>query len=134
MRNILYFVLILSLAACNSKKSETAQEFATTPNGIADLQNSSVPAPTNNASGNLLTNPEHGQPGHDCSLAVGAPLKKPTTSVSDNNEALNSEAAQLEKPAVSNKPASEDPKVQKMNPAHGQPNHRCDIAVGAPLS
>lgn len=22
---------------------------------------------------------------------------------------------------------------QRMNPEHGQPNHRCDIAVGAPL-
>jgi hypothetical protein len=30
------------------------------------------------------------------------------------------------------------PPVQKvapgMNPAHGQPNHRCDIAVGEPLN
>lgn len=24
--------------------------------------------------------------------------------------------------------------AQNLNPAHGQPNHRCDIAVGAPLS
>jgi hypothetical protein len=23
---------------------------------------------------------------------------------------------------------------EALNPAHGQPNHRCDIAVGAPLS
>lgn len=138
MKKLLYFVIILSLTACTTKKSETAQGVATTPNGIADLQNNSVPASTNNTSGNLLVNPEHGQPGHDCSIAVGAPFKKSTTnSVSDNsptNEALKSEAAQLAKPEVSTEGVAEGIKTQKMNPAHGQPNHRCDIAVGAPLS
>jgi hypothetical protein len=29
---------------------------------------------------------------------------------------------------------STDPKNQKLNPAHGEPNHRCDLAVGAPLN
>lgn len=30
--------------------------------------------------------------------------------------------------------AAPQPVAAGMNPAHGQPNHRCDIAVGAPLN
>lgn len=51
-------------------------------------------------------NPPHGQPGHRCDIAVGAPL--------GSGNLLNNTTAGL-------------------NPAHGQPGHRCDIAVGAPL-
>lgn len=63
---------------------------------------------TQSNSGNGL-NPAHGQPGHRCDIAVGAPL----TSPSSNSSMLNSDTM--------------------LNPAHGQPGHRCDIAVGAPL-
>lgn len=51
-------------------------------------------------------NPPHGQPGHRCDIAVGAPL--------GGNSMINNTAANL-------------------NPPHGQAGHRCDIAVGAPL-
>jgi len=92
-------------------------------------QNNSSPLPGNN---NSRLNPAHGQPGHRCEIAVGAPLdSKPA--------ALN--PAQIQ-PAVSANqivPATNaSPVVQNVaagiNPAHGQPNHRCDIAVGAPLN
>jgi hypothetical protein len=33
-----------------------------------------------------------------------------------------------------NTPTSESTGTTAMNPAHGQPNHRCDIPVGAPLN
>lgn len=69
----------------------------------ADNQNSNNPTSISEIP---THNPAHGQPHHDCSLAVGAPLVK--------------------QPA----PANEI----KVNPAHGQPGHRCDIEVGAPLS
>lgn len=67
-------------------------------------------------------NPPHGQPGHRCEIAVGAPL--------------NSKPA----PAVTSTPATvtAQPAPQKtlpgMNPPHGEPGHRCDIAIGAPLN
>lgn len=51
-------------------------------------------------------NPPHGEPGHRCDIAVGAPL--------GGNNPMNNTATNL-------------------NPPHGQPGHRCDIAVGAPL-
>jgi len=52
-------------------------------------------------------NPPHGQPGHRCDIAVGAPLGG--NSMLGNDTSVN------------------------LNPPHGQAGHRCDIAVGAPL-
>lgn len=69
-----------------------------------------------------VLNPAHGQPGHRCDLAVGAPL--PAT-VNSTTNAVPSATPEPIKP-VDTKPA--------LNPAHGQPGHRCDLAVGAPLS
>ena len=74
-------------------------------------------------------NPAHGKPGHRCDIAVGQPL---------------SSAPQANKPAVSTPspvvttpiaPVKSDGNLAKgLNPAHGQPGHRCDIAVGQPLN
>ncbi|HLO81383.1 MAG TPA: hypothetical protein VK166_10510 [Chitinophagaceae bacterium] len=63
-------------------------------------------------------NPQHGQPGHRCDIAVGAPLNSKPTATS---------AAKTQAPAVT-------AVAPGMNPQHGQPGHRCDIAVGAPLN
>ncbi|MGR3810828.1 hypothetical protein [Jiulongibacter sp. NS-SX5] len=62
-----------------------------------------VTQPNFNVDPNVKLNPAHGQPGHDCSVAVGAPL-----------------------------PQAASANV-KINPAHGQPGHDCSVAVGAPL-
>ena len=89
-------------------------------------------------------NPSHGQPGHRCDIAVGAPLNStakapaspaapsksapytitqtPTTPTSTTNSAAT--------PALLNPTGTTAP---GMNPAHGQTGHRCDIAVGAAL-
>src|SRR5687767_2308752 len=127
-----------------------------------------VPIANNNTSLNNITpqssgentgsvNPAHGQPGHICGIAVGAPLSsapanaaavKDATPVSGKNPAhgepghrcdiavgapLNSAPA---KSAITNTtPASTTTTVASgLNPAHGQPGHRCDIAVGASLN
>lgn len=68
-------------------------------------------------------NPAHGQPGHRCDLAVGAPLPG-AAAVNINPQPAVASA----NPVVNNSAAS-----PKLNPAHGQPGHRCDISVGAPL-
>ena len=62
-------------------------------------------------------NPQHGQPGHRCDIAVGAPLNSP---VKSNSTQTNTTATTKVAPG--------------MNPQHGQPGHRCDIAVGSPLA
>ena len=97
-------------------------------------------------------NPPHGQPGHRCDIAVGAPLNsKPaatgntqamkftppaTTGQTQNITAPSSTPALLQ-------PNAEAPKAVpqktmegwqgKANPAHGQEGHRCDVKVGNPL-
>lgn len=77
-------------------------------------------------------NPAHGQPGHRCDISVGAPLdSKPTQPAVNTAPPV---VTQKSAPTISpNVPASTTV-APGMNPAHGQPGHRCDIAVGAPLN
>lgn len=141
MKRILYILALASITACNSKKPEPAQVYAATPNGLADLQKAATAkttsTPVSATQSNLLLNPAHGEPGHDCSIAVGAPLKQgakniaapqpqAVQTVSQASATVNNET----QAAVS----SVNSKAQKLNPAHGQPGHDCAIAVGAPLN
>lgn len=107
-------------------------------------------------------NPAHGAPGHRCDIAVGAPLNSapaPAKAPVQNLRPGQTFPGMLANPATPNKPAVNTapaapvqqaaapqpiktalaaPPATKatagLNPAHGQPNHRCDIAVGAPLN
>ncbi|HEU0136024.1 MAG TPA: hypothetical protein VFQ50_01900 [Flavobacterium sp.] len=93
-------------------------------------------------------NPAHGQPGHRCEIPVGAPLnsapaagKASTPQIIPNAANAKITPAQVNSngtvtPANSGAPAILNPGTATaagMNPAHGQPGHRCDIAVGQPL-
>jgi hypothetical protein len=73
-------------------------------------------------------NPSHGQPGHRCDISVGAPLNSKPVQPNANPATVNTGSVNTN---VQNA-------VQKtlpgMNPPHGQPGHRCDIAIGAPLN
>jgi hypothetical protein len=75
-------------------------------------------------------NPAHGQPGHRCDISVGAPLdSKPTQptvqpTVQPQPSTTTTITPQTTTPVTT---------AAGLNPAHGQPGHRCDIAVGAPL-
>lgn len=76
-------------------------------------------------------NPPHGQPGHRCDISVGAPLNSkpapatPPTTVSTTPQ----------QPQVTMKEVPTTTKTAPgMNPPHGEPGHRCDIAVGAALN
>lgn len=53
--------------------STPVQSATTAPAGIAPTP---LPTPTTTTPVAPGTNPPHGQPGHDCSIAVGAPLNK----------------------------------------------------------
>jgi hypothetical protein len=87
-------------------------------------------------------NPPHGQPYHRCDIPVGSPLNaaaapaKTTQVINRTGTAPTLEnAARLNNPQPNNSiataPANSAP--PKLNPPHGQPFHRCDIAVGSPL-
>ncbi len=96
MKHILtIFLVALFLGACQTPSAKN--ENSNIPATNVDALNSEIPT----------HNPAHGQPYHDCSIAVGAPLV--VKAESSTNEV-------------------------KVNPAHGQPGHRCDVAVGAPLT
>ncbi|KAF2336167.1 hypothetical protein [Flavobacterium daemonense] len=81
-------------------------------------------------------NPAHGQPGHRCDIAVGAPLNSAPPQQGQVVATQSSQVVQVnpnQKNVVATVAAPV--KVAKgMNPPHGQPNHRCDIPVGAPLN
>lgn len=81
--------------------------------------------PSQSGGDNPALNPAHGQPRHRCDLAVGAPLVNTDGS---SVPAVNPENIQ----ATPSMPAPV-PAGLKVNPPHGQPGHRCDIQVGAPL-
>lgn len=83
-----------------------------------------VPGNTAKPSGNL--NPAHGQPGHKCEIPVGAPLNS-APAAKTNNTIQNLDIKPVNNPIAT-------PTAPGMNPQHGQPGHRCDISVGAPLN
>lgn len=105
MRYLYLFVVGAMLASCSSEPQN--QNPATLPDGTLPTLNSSTGAPAG-----LTVNPAHGQPGHDCAIPVGAPLKSNTTASG---------------------PAPSAGGVL-LNPAHGQPGHDCALPVGAPLN
>jgi hypothetical protein len=96
-------------------KNTTSSTISATNTNNASLS-SLTGQPDSIASRSVAVNPPHGQPGHSCAIAVGAPLSSAPADAK-----------------VSTEPALTDTR-QGMNPAHGQPGHRCDIAVGAPLN
>jgi hypothetical protein len=73
-------------------------------------------------------NPPHGQPNHRCDIAVGVPLDSPP-----GTGKTPPVTQQLNVPAQTATPSTVPATAPGMNPPHGQPGHRCDIAVGVPL-
>lgn len=98
--------------------------------------NTSTSSPTVTAPG---MNPPHGHPKHRCDIPVGTSLNSPapkttpspkTTVVTTTPNATTSNNAV---PTLLATSPETTPTLEGMNPPHGQPKHRCDIAVGAPL-
>lgn len=94
-----------------------------------------MPAASAPANGSVALNPAHGEPGHRCDIAVGAPL----------NSAPQAPAGGQQQVTVAPQPSFNGPVMPqpsapaagastgKVNPAHGEPGHDCSIPVGAPL-
>lgn len=127
MKRLVYAIAIISLSACNSKNNNTTGTQSATPNQLPTTQTAPIATTEqqNNTSG-LLTNPAHGQPGHDCAKPVGAPLKQNVSHTQNTAEPSQT---------VTPQPVAQQPSSgQKLNPAHGQPGHDCAKPVGAPLT
>lgn len=139
MKQVIYICCVVGLLACNSKKPESAQTYAATPTGLQGIQNSAASTPvaaTGQATSNAGLNPAHGAPGHRCDIAVGAPLNAaPSTPVTSTiGQQIPSTPPPVAQPTTLPVENVANTSSQKLNPKHGEPGHRCDIAVGAPLS
>lgn len=143
-------ILIASIAllySCDKAKTKIAENEAPKSDSVANniTENATVPAPAEVASsvtnvpvsGKPALNPAHGEPYHRCEIAVGAPIDSAPTQNAAPQQAAPSILNPNPAPAVSTTPAAPaqafGPKPA-VNPEHGQPHHRCDLAVGAPLS
>jgi hypothetical protein len=105
--------------------SPAVQGQSTKSSGI---QNSNLETGTATLAG---MNPPHGQPNHRCDIAVGAPLN---TAVSGGNSAQTGSVQPTQAVASPQNTTAKTVTPEGMNPPHGESNHRCDIAVGAPLN
>lgn len=135
--------------SCNSNEGEESVSLPTetTPTSLSPLKATDTFKPAKPAGINPTTvttalNPAHGQPGHRCEIAVGAPLTSapsatiPPVQMQRPTQLASPMQANPNNPNISAKPAviSQAPTTAGLNPAHGQPGHRCEIAVGAPLT
>jgi hypothetical protein len=94
-----------------------------------------LPATPQNSNILAVMNPPHGQAGHRCDIAVGAPLNSPPNNAkSTSAPVVTNSVSNSTVPVVLKPNATTTVTKPGMNPPHGQTGHRCDIAVGAPLN
>lgn len=87
--------------------------------GAIAPQSQAAAAPANKPAGNVKLNPAHGQPGHSCSVPVGAPLTAAAAATAP-------QPAQMAPVSPAAAPQGQQllPNGQ-VNPPHGQPGHVC---------
>lgn len=159
MKNIVKIV-VLSVAMCVSCKKEEKIPVSDKPIipftqiGNKTALPNGLPQPVQGAQGATTSgqnttpmqvapgmNPSHGQPGHRCEIAVGAPLNSP-----QSVNTMTAPRPVVVQPKVISVPAVPDgsapfatptgplaPTPEGINPPHGQDGHVCSVAVGAPL-
>ncbi|TDE50160.1 hypothetical protein [Flavobacterium sp. GT3P67] len=154
MKSFLSLLFVSSILLTSCKKEIEPQNNATPTNvvpftevgkqmksGAATTTQIQQTTPTNTVNPNNTVatsspvaagmNPAHGQPSHRCDIPVGAPLNSPPAA-STSKPAVQQQNQPV--PATTTQtPVATTPTPEGMNPPHGQTNHRCDIAVGAPL-
>jgi hypothetical protein len=138
----IFWVLFMALSACGS------QDSVRLPGGTSPMEKAGVAASSPNvpiqesvvsASSNSQLNPEHGKPGHRCEIAVGAPLN------SESQPIVSAPVVATPTSSINSSSAANIPLNLKgltslgsasgaLNPEHGKPGHRCELAVGAPLN
>jgi hypothetical protein len=130
------FFLSIFFISCDSKTENKEQVleptvFPSTTNPVFQGNNDTL----SSLNAGVKLNPKHGEPGHRCDIAEGAPLNAPSTnSIIPPN--VTSAVPPVATTTATNNVLSNSSTVTPsltLNPKHGEPGHRCDIAVGAPL-
>ena len=129
------FVFFSFFVSCDSGSDNKEQLLAPSVSPVATDQT----LPASNDSGaafksGVALNPQHGQPGHRCDLAVGAPLNAPATNIQPNVATPPPTSSATSNTDVQKVLPQANTSTAGLNPKHGEPGHRCDIAVGAPLN
>lgn len=159
MKSFLSLLLVSSLLLISCKK-EVEPQNSTTPTNIVpftevgkQMRNEAITTSQAEQNSNVVNqnqatatsvpvakgmNPAHGQPLHRCDIPVGAPLNSPVSTAKNTppTQQITSQQNQVVGTDPTNTvttPVVTTPTPEGMNPPHGQTNHRCDIAVGAPL-
>jgi hypothetical protein len=162
MKNTFLGIIAISILTISCKKDErptylTEEAGIQQPNVAVNntpkpslLDQAGVQA-TQNAAPNVAAagmNPAHGQPGHRCDIPVGQPLNSAPTQTQQQGaqnvtvNANQNQTIQIDPNALQpgkfnvdkNGKAQTVKTAPGMNPAHGEPGHRCDIPVGQPLN
>ena len=126
----LAYLFVIFFVSCKSKTENNAPVVLPTASTISSGSNDTS-AKLNNTAG-LTLNPEHGKPGHRCDLAVGAPLNAPP--VTNSTQSTVASAPTIVPVATPKAEPKTEATNATLNPKHGEPGHRCDLAVGAPLN
>ena len=131
------FILGIALLSCKedlkpqetSKAVRAEQNASSTTTNVAQTTNSTISSNNQNQATGPL-NPAHGQPGHRCDIAVGAPLTSSTNNSVQTQNNISTQNIQVTPQSTTSAAKT----AKGINPPHGQPGHRCDIAVGEPLN
>lgn len=125
------FISTALFTSCKDKEQVTEVETNTPQEATLEQKKQALenvaPTTTNTggSNGDLAVNPAHGQPGHSCAIPVGAPLNGAGNA--------NSSPIKMEMNKANSTQTIAPTSGSGINPAHGQPGHRCDIKVGDPL-
>ena len=125
------YLFVILLVSCNGQSDQKDTLVAPT-----DLPATTAPVSSGTSDSlppGVTLNPKHGEPGHRCDIAVGAPLNAPITTDTNKKAAITPNPVIVPSDAPKVIPESKDA-TAGLNPKHGEPGHRCDIAVGAPLN
>jgi hypothetical protein len=153
-------ITLITLSSCSQAKqrSEQTQQIPVLPQRKDQLVKPGTVEQSSAEQNNTVVrlNPAHGEPFHRCDIPVGAPLDTPpvnstqtTTNqiqatstqnsgaapnLSSNPTAPTIENARRLNPSLTRSATSPNTGTKpRLNPPHGQPWHRCEIAVGSPL-
>ena len=135
-------------ALANTELAEAQRNKSKEGNPFEQMNNNTTQATLPSTPTGVTLNPPHGQPGHRCDIPVGAPLPNDGNVVAQAQSQAHPVSQGDAMPVVSggmpqqvvqvqqpqNQQSYIGPKGEKLNPPHGQPGHRCDIPVGAPLN
>ncbi|MGV3538235.1 MAG: hypothetical protein ACO1OQ_00400 [Rufibacter sp.] len=132
--SIILAVLFFCFMSCSEKKSQN-EGFVPQPLVLPGTTTTATgdSGAVQPATGSVAVNPPHGQPGHRCDLQVGAPLPGGGQPAATPAPTTTQTVVPTVSPTVTATPAPAAAVAPGMNPPHGQPGHRCDIQVGAPL-